>query len=98
MSNRNSKTIHDSAKFLRSVSIIVVELYRNPQISHPIGLCGQQIGHVEHRAEYMLHFANMRDEEILPFRRDGKELFYRIANPRCASLLNTLHTLYCCGE
>jgi DNA-binding transcriptional ArsR family regulator len=44
------------------------------------------------------HLAKMRDEEILTFRRDGKELFYRIADPRCAALLNTLHGLYCSEE
>lgn len=44
------------------------------------------------------HLAKMRDEEILTFRRDGKELFYRIADPRCEALLITLHALYCTEE
>ncbi|MBA4355605.1 MAG: transcriptional regulator [Novosphingobium sp.] len=44
------------------------------------------------------HLARMRDEEILTFRRDGKELFYRIADPKCEALLSTLHALYCIEE
>lgn len=44
------------------------------------------------------HLAKMRDEEILTFRRHGKELFYRIADPRCEALLTTLHALYCTEE
>lgn len=44
------------------------------------------------------HLAKMRDEGLLAFRRDGKEVFYRIADPRCEALLSTLHTLYCSEE
>lgn len=44
------------------------------------------------------HLARMRDEGILTFRRDGKELFYRIADPKCEALLSTLHALYCTEE
>jgi ArsR family transcriptional regulator, virulence genes transcriptional regulator len=44
------------------------------------------------------HLAKMRDEGLVTFRRDGKELFYRIADPRCETLLTTLHALYCTQE
>ncbi len=44
------------------------------------------------------HLARMRDEGLVSFRRDGTELFYRIADPRCEALLGTLHTLYCTQE
>ncbi len=44
------------------------------------------------------HLARMRDEGLVAFRRDGKELFYRIADPRCEALLTTLHALYCTQE
>ncbi len=44
------------------------------------------------------HLAKMRDEEIVTYRRDGKELFYRIADPRCEALLSTLHGLYCADD
>ena len=44
------------------------------------------------------HLAKMREEGLLAFRRDGKEVFYRIADARCEALLSTLHTLYCSEE
>jgi len=44
------------------------------------------------------HLAKMREEGLLVFRREGQTLFYRIADTRCATLLATLHSLYCTEE
>lgn len=41
------------------------------------------------------HLSLMRDEGLVAFRREAQALWYRIADPRCETLLVTLHTLYC---
>ncbi|CAN5901639.1 hypothetical protein BH11PSE3_BH11PSE3_25820 [soil metagenome] len=41
------------------------------------------------------HLARMREEGIVAFRRDAQTLWYRIADPRVESLLETLCRLYC---
>ena len=41
------------------------------------------------------HLAKLRAEALVTFRRDGQTLWYRIADPRCESLLATLYRLYC---
>jgi ArsR family transcriptional regulator len=41
------------------------------------------------------HLARMRGEGLVSFRRESQTLWYRIADPRCESLLATLYQLYC---
>ncbi|WFL78853.1 metalloregulator ArsR/SmtB family transcription factor [Altererythrobacter arenosus] len=41
------------------------------------------------------HLAKMRAEGLVEYRREAQALWYRIADPRCESLLATLHQLYC---
>ena len=41
------------------------------------------------------HLARMRDEGLVAFRREAQVLWYRIADPRCETLLGTLNQLYC---
>lgn len=41
------------------------------------------------------HLARMREEGLVHFRRDAQSIWYRIADPRTATLLATLHDLYC---
>ena len=41
------------------------------------------------------HLGVLRDEGLVAFRRDAQVLWYRIADPRCETLLVTLHQLYC---
>ncbi|MBA4765565.1 MAG: winged helix-turn-helix transcriptional regulator [Erythrobacter sp.] len=41
------------------------------------------------------HLAKLRAEELVAFRREAQSLWYRIADPRCETLLATLHHLYC---
>lgn len=41
------------------------------------------------------HLARMREDGLVAFRRDSQVLWYRIADPRCETLLATLHDLYC---
>ena len=41
------------------------------------------------------HLAVLREEGLLAFRREAQVAWYRIADPRCETLLVTLHQLYC---
>lgn len=41
------------------------------------------------------HLAKMRAEGLVDFRREAQTAWYRIADPRCRTLLATLHELYC---
>lgn len=41
------------------------------------------------------HLAKMRAERLVEFRREAQTAWYRIADPRCRTLLATLHDLYC---
>ena len=41
------------------------------------------------------HLARLRAEDLVAFRRESQSLWYRIADPRCETLLATLHHLYC---
>lgn len=41
------------------------------------------------------HLAKLRAEDLVAFRREAQSLWYRIADPRCETLLATLHHLYC---
>ncbi len=43
------------------------------------------------------HLARMREEGLIAYRRESQTLWYRIADPRIAELLATLHNLYCAG-
>lgn len=44
------------------------------------------------------HLAKMREEGLVTFDRDAQTLWYRIADPRIARLLDTLYALYCLPE
>lgn len=37
----------------------------------------------------------LRRQELVSTRRDGKRIYYRIADPRALALLQTLYSLYC---
>ncbi len=41
------------------------------------------------------HLARMRDEGLVTARRHAQSIWYRIADPRTETLLETLHALYC---
>lgn len=41
------------------------------------------------------HLARMREEGMVTFRRESQTVWYRIADSRIATLLSTLHQLYC---
>lgn len=40
----------------------------------------------------------LRSEGLVQTRRDGKRIYYSIANPEVLTLLNTLYALYCPEE
>ena len=40
----------------------------------------------------------LRRQELVTTRRDGKQIFYKVAAPDVLALLNTLYALYCPGE
>ena len=37
----------------------------------------------------------LRDEQLVDTRRQGKQIFYRIASPEALAILQVLYTLYC---
>lgn len=41
------------------------------------------------------HLAKLREEGIVETRRDGQTIFYRLADPQIARVLDVLHELYC---
>ncbi|WP_298470298.1 metalloregulator ArsR/SmtB family transcription factor [uncultured Erythrobacter sp.] len=41
------------------------------------------------------HLAKLRAEGLVASRKDAQTAYYRIADPRCESLLATLYQLYC---
>ncbi len=41
------------------------------------------------------HLARLREENIVTYRRDGQTLWYRIADPRIAKLMQELERLFC---
>ena len=41
------------------------------------------------------HLARLREEGIVDFRREAQTIFYHIADPKAARLLEVLHDIYC---
>lgn len=41
------------------------------------------------------HLAKLRDEGLVATRRDGQTIYYRLADGNTATLIETLHDLYC---
>lgn len=41
------------------------------------------------------HLAKLRAKGLVDVRREAQSIFYRIADPRAARLLETLHALFC---
>jgi len=41
------------------------------------------------------HLAKLRTEGLVTSRKDAQTAYYRIADPRCETLLATLYQLYC---
>ncbi len=41
------------------------------------------------------HLARLREEGLVSSRREAQSAWYRIADPRCETLLATLYQLYC---
>ncbi len=41
------------------------------------------------------HLAKMRADGLVAFRRESQTLYYRIADPRAAQILNALKDIYC---
>lgn len=41
------------------------------------------------------HLARLREEGLVTFRREAQSAWYRIADPRCETLMVTLYQLYC---
>ena len=40
----------------------------------------------------------LRTEGLVTTRREGKRIFYSVADPKVLALLGTLHSLYCANE
>jgi DNA-binding transcriptional ArsR family regulator len=41
------------------------------------------------------HLSRLRLDRLLASRRDGRLIYYRIADPKVATLISTLHQLFC---
>lgn len=41
------------------------------------------------------HLARMRDLDLVATRREGQTIFYQLASPEVAAILETLYRLYC---
>ena len=41
------------------------------------------------------HLARMRKENLVSTRRDAQTIYYRIASPEAAAIIETMHGLYC---
>jgi DNA-binding transcriptional ArsR family regulator len=41
------------------------------------------------------HLTKLREDGLVEFRRDSQHIYYRIADPRVAKLINVLKKLYC---
>ena len=41
------------------------------------------------------HLAKLREEGLVATRRDGQTIYYRLAHSNTATLIETLHDLYC---
>lgn len=41
------------------------------------------------------HLSRMRDAGLVATRRDGQTIFYRLASPEVAAVLETLYRIYC---
>ena len=44
------------------------------------------------------HLARLREEGLVETRREGQAIYYRLANPDAARLIETLHGIYCRGK
>jgi DNA-binding transcriptional ArsR family regulator len=44
------------------------------------------------------HLARLREEGLVTSRREAQSAWYRIADPRCETLMATLYQLYCHDE
>ncbi len=40
----------------------------------------------------------LRDEEMVSTRREGKQIFYRIASAEALAVMQVLYDLYCSGK
>lgn len=41
------------------------------------------------------HVAELREPELIAGRKEGKHVFYRLADPRVAAFIHTMHRLFC---
>lgn len=41
------------------------------------------------------HLSRLRLENLIGARRDGRQIYYRIVDTKVATLIGTLHSLYC---
>lgn len=59
----------------------------------PVGELVRRIG--KSQSALSQHLAKLREQDLVTFRRDAQTLYYRIADPRVARLLDTLHEIFC---
>lgn len=47
------------------------------------------------RSALSQHLARMREEGLVPYRREAQTLYYRIDDPAVAKLIATLKSIFC---
>ncbi|WP_217905206.1 ArsR/SmtB family transcription factor [Altererythrobacter lutimaris] len=86
----------EAADFLRALSnrprlMILCHLVEAEELS--VGQLVTRVGISQ--SALSQHLAKLRDQGLVTFRREAQTLFYHIADPRAARLLETLHELFC---
>ena len=62
----------------------------------PVGRLAQRAGLSQPAMSQ--HLAKLREDGLVATRRDGTTIHYRIADPRVAKMLATLHEIFCPAE
>ncbi len=86
----------EAADFLRALSnrprlLILCHLVEDQELT--VGQLVERVG--VSQSALSQHLAKLRDQGLVTFRREAQTLYYRIADPRAARLLETLHELFC---
>src|SRR5688572_10405807 len=89
----NAGTVSDLLKALgnRRRLMVMCKLVEHGEMT--VGALADEVGLSQ--SALSQHLAKMRGEGLVAFRRESQTLWYRLADPRCETLLATLYELYC---
>lgn len=86
----------DAAQLLKALSnehrlLILCHLVSETEL--PVGTLVERIGLSQ--SALSQHLARLRAEGLVDFRRESQTLFYRVADPRAAQVLELLREIFC---